>query len=166
MAKKIFEKNKKINLNELHLFGLNEYEIASCIENKDIWLKSARKQWIECHIDIKSKSEKCELCNQPHKKMCYVLNKVNDESLNIGGNCIQTLLGDEYSKINNRFDNIQTRKNLEQIQKQIPNIRSIVEKWDIFLESTSIIIPNSMSVEFKNIGIQLNEIFNEAIKKS
>lgn len=75
--KKIFEKNKKINLNELHLFGLNEYEIASCIENKDIWLKSARKQWIECHIDIKSKSEKCELCNQPHKKMCYVLNKVN-----------------------------------------------------------------------------------------
>ena len=163
--KKLFEINKKINLNDLHLFGLNEYEVASCVENKDIWLKGARKQWIECHIDIKSKPEKCDLCNQPHKKMCYVLNKVNDESLNIGGNCIQTLLGDEYSKINNRFDNIQTRKNLEQIQKQIPNIRSSVEKWDIFLESTSIIIPNSMSVEFKNIGTQLNELFNEAIKK-
>ncbi|MBC2243147.1 hypothetical protein HCB25_03640 [Listeria booriae] len=146
--------------------GCSERDILFASENKDIWLSLARSEWKHTKTKYTEKKKPCDLCNTPHKVMCYVTNDKNGNILNVGGTCVG-IFGDEVSR--RHLNGVKSEKelnNLAKIQKAIPKIKSLSSKWSKFADEIYIIPPNRLMNQYLAIGDQIEETLKRGIKNS
>ncbi|MGJ8731203.1 hypothetical protein ACRW9N_12140 [Listeria aquatica] len=110
----------------------------------------------------------CSLCGTPNRYIFYIENTLNKCKLNVGSNCIS-----EFGSIASNAKkskaimqkNAIKLKNLQMLLEEIPNVRTIVEKWDDFMAKLPLVLSKKETECYQNIGLLANRTYEEILSK-
>lgn len=136
----------------------------------------AKNEWIALRegsdlkvIDIDSNRIPCGLCYQPNKLMFYIVNKINNEKINVGSSCIGKYginceLGPNESIdvfIDKQRKRAERIMNLKDFYRKYPNAKIMVDSWKIDYENYSLMIPLDLEIRFNEIYQKATKIINK-----
>jgi hypothetical protein len=142
---------------EMQLFFRNIYKKV---------LKQAVAEWTadtQHPIDILDDDKKirCQLCNHKIKYVCYIINKLNNNRLEIGTECVKHFGMNLDVPIEKLFREMIKTKRLEELNKFIPNIEIIISNWKEEIDSFPVLIPLNIKKPYLELGNEANELFQE-----
>lgn len=150
---------------------LDDKARAVILNNKDILFSEIKKEWsaIGCNDDA-TKETRCQLCRTKNKLVFYIHNKLNDNELNVGSDCIRKFSGIENVANLRRDYNEKQRFQTEAKRKiefdgiDLPNINYIKISEDWF-KNFKILLPYKLFTDIKTIIYNLNLLKTTYIKK-
>jgi hypothetical protein len=133
-------------------------------------LKQAAEEWSgDSHhpIDILDDDNiiRCQLCNHKIKYVCYIVNKLNGNRLEVGRECVKHFGLFSDIPIEELFKEMARIKKIEEFNLLIPGIEKVISTWDGKLDSYPILIPKRMKSPYLALGRRANELFQEFVGK-
>ncbi len=131
-------------------------------------LKQAAEEWSgdnQHPIDLLDDDNRirCQLCNHKIKYVCYIVNKLNANRLEVGRECVKHfgLISD--IPIEELFKEMARIKKIEEFNLLVPGIEKVIGTWDGKLDRYPILIPKKMKSPYLALGRRVKELFQEFV---
>lgn len=115
------------------------------------------------------KWHKCQLCGTKNRYIHYIKNKYSDDTINIGSDCIEEFgdLGKVANKNKRSLVSAQLKnRRLVGLLGKIPNAKSRIEIWNVFLKSLEIILPMKLEEPYIKLGEKAEKLFKRILSKN
>ncbi|MFW6016153.1 MAG: hypothetical protein ACOCRK_06915 [bacterium] len=167
--KRVIEDKPNIKISEL-----KDLDLQMQIFFKNIYykvLRQAASEWVsnQAHpVDVIFEDEEkiqCELCHQPIKNVCYIVNKINDKELIVGSECVKSFEMNLGKSVDKLLEEMLKTKRLTMLNKSCNNIEDIISNWEDKLEDFAILIPEHLERPYLELGEQIEKYYKEFIEK-
>lgn len=168
--KKILNNKTKVLKKDLIDIKSMDKELYNLIKYnfKNIFQESL-KEWYCLKYDGEDK-RKCALCNTPNKHIFLIKNRINDNILNVGSECIKkfpgmtSINGISIDKI--KKDAVQKADIMHRINKfndKYPDILDIFKLWREYYNNLPIVMPRKIHDEFMELLDNSRNFYNKYI---
>ncbi|MFK4439674.1 hypothetical protein [Paenibacillus sp. RC21] len=118
--------------------------------------------------DLGEKRRKCGLCGTPNRYIYYIKNRLNNNKLNVGKDCVEEfvdldLLREGKTK-GQLLKKAQELRRMGTINKKFPGIERIISDWLSRTEKYEIVLPSSMEEPYNRNGQLLNDLYRNYLK--
>lgn len=134
-------------------------------------LKQSASEWssnsahpVDVIID-EEKTIQCQLCHQPIKNICYIVNKINENELIVGSDCVKNFEMNLGKPIEKLLEDMLKTKRLTILNESCNNIEDIINTWEYTLENFDVLIPGYLEKEYLELGTQIKKNYNNFIEK-
>lgn len=149
---------------------LDDKARAVILNNKKILFDEIKNEWIGIGCNDEATGEiRCQLCRTKNKLVFYIHNKLNDNELNVGSECIKKFPGIEnVAKIRRTHNEQQkyqaeVKRRIEFDEIDLANINYIKESEEWF-KNFKILLPYKLFNDIKTILYNLNSLKTTYIK--
>lgn len=109
----------------------------------------------------------CSLCNTQNRWIYYLVNQVNGNRMNVGGDCVKHFAIDVSVSGKTKAQVIREaavlwRESL--LDKEFPGIHTLVRGWVEHLERYEIIIPASLETPYLSLGQEVRRIYSRFVE--
>lgn len=150
---------------------LDDKSRAVILNNKDILFSEIKKEWSAIGYNYDATGEtRCQLCRTKNKLVFYIHNKLNDNELNVGSDCINKFSGIEnVAEVKHEYNIMQknqteAKRKIEFDEIDLTNIDYIKKSEDWF-KNFKILLPYKLFTDIKTLIYNLNVIKTTYIKK-
>ncbi len=149
---------------------LDDKARAVILNNKKILFDEIKNEWFAIGCNDEATGEiRCQLCRTRNKLVYYIHNKINDNELNVGKDCIRKFSGIENIKKIRRTHNEQKKYQAEVKRRiqfdeiDLTNINYIKESEEWF-KNFKILLPYKLYNDIQTILYSLNSLKTTYIK--
>lgn len=113
--------------------------------------------------DLGNDRRPCSLCGTPNRYIYYIKNRMNGNSLNVGGDCVEDFVDIDFLREGKSKGQLLKEakriRRLSIINKEIPRIEKIIDSWENEIIRYDLLIPNSIEQPYIKIGNRIKELF-------
>ncbi|WJV19646.1 hypothetical protein QU593_03955 [Rossellomorea marisflavi] len=165
----LLKENEKISLEDIEKLDRDQRVFIENVLQK--LLLEASKEWkpdSDVFVKVLEGKERirCSLCGTPNRYIYYIKNKINQQKLNVGGDCVKEFgeIGEWMHKNSTNIIKGQVKvQNLAKINKHIPGVESIISRWSKIIDAQPIYIPTDISKEYLELGLKATQLFEEIL---
>ncbi|WP_303871989.1 hypothetical protein [Acetobacterium wieringae] len=107
----------------------------------------------------------CEVCGRPIKNVFYIKNSINQNRLRTGSECIRHFAIADKQHLDSLLKNAKRLKRREEIEHIFPGIDLRIYQWSNFIDEQPIIINDTLSKKYFELGDLLNSIYGAFLKQ-
>lgn len=110
---------------------------------------------------------KCSLCGTKNKYIYYITNKLNENKLNVGSECVKQFgeLGEWMKNNGELLKEKQKKIQLKyKLNNDLPGIENTLHKWNEFVTNLPIMLPYKLENKFKSIGLEAKHLYEKIIE--
>ena len=105
----------------------------------------------------------CTLSGTPNRRIYYIVNKLNGNSLNVGSECVNDFVS---RKEQRELERTATKVFfLSKLNEQFPGIANMVNEWDKVLDKYSLMVPSRLEDPYIELGRRVKEVYDKFLNE-
>ncbi len=105
--------------------------------------------------------ENCSLCHQPNRLIFYIVNTVNENTLNVGGDCLKAFDIKFGESIYRLAKNARELRRVAELNQSFPGIARLIEDWSHDLDRHPILVSAHLENRYMALGRRLTQLFED-----
>lgn len=143
---------------------------AAITQNKKTLMQNVINEWYAEHVteEDPNKKVRCGLCNTPNKYLYYIRNRINNNILNVGSQCITKFPGIEgYKEQKTQLKNIQKNHQIishrNEFYNHFDNIENYISDAENYFKSIIILLPRLLYQKLEDTIKRMRLIYGKYV---